>query len=83
MYLIDGALDGRELGDVARGQQVDANDGDTIRELFHIFPGTSQSVKMVQVGQRAEKGSGCQLTISNHQSSFSRPFKLKHFNHRT
>ena len=30
MYLIDRALDGREFGDVAGGQQIDANDGDTI-----------------------------------------------------
>jgi hypothetical protein len=57
VYLIDRALDGRELGDVAGRQQIDANDGDTIGELFDIFPGTSQPVKMVQVGQRAEKGS--------------------------
>jgi len=30
VYLIDRALDGREFGDVAGGQQIDANDGDTI-----------------------------------------------------
>ena len=81
-YLIDRTLDRRELGHIARRQQVDPNDSDTIGELFHVFPGTRQSVEVIQIGQRAEEGSGCQLTISNHQSSFPGPFKLKHFNHR-
>jgi len=64
-HLIDRTFNGREFDRIASGEQVHANDGDAIRELFDILPRTRQSVKVIQIRKGTEKGSGRQLSVSN------------------
>jgi hypothetical protein len=79
-YLINRVLNWRKFASSSCWHKIEANNCNSIGELFNIFPRARETVKVIQIRKGAKEGGRGQLSVADNHTALPGAFNLKHFN---